>query len=127
MVAATSLFRFIRRATSNVQRIRGQNRSLLVALASLCGAPVYAGTGYHNPIYRINFGDSVRGAKRPCDLRRGSAVNWGPLQRRPNIVRWHLGLTLLALLPLGSSFVFRLRGGAHNDAAPVLVICSLLW
>jgi len=38
----------------------GKNRSLIVALARLWNAPVYAGTGYHNPLYRINFGDYVR-------------------------------------------------------------------
>jgi hypothetical protein len=54
-------------------------------------------------------------------------VNAGFLRGTPAIVRWNLGLTLLAVLLLGSSFVFRLRGGAHNpslDAAQVLVICS---
>ena len=42
-------------------------------------------------------------------------------------MRWNLGLTVLAVLLLGSSFLFRLRGGAHNqslDAAQVLVVCS---
>ncbi|HKO52173.1 MAG TPA: DUF4347 domain-containing protein [Polyangiaceae bacterium] len=38
----------------------GKNRGLLVALARLWGAAVYAGTGYHNPIYRINYGEYVR-------------------------------------------------------------------
>lgn len=57
-----------------------------------------------------------------------------------SIARWNLGLTLLALLVIGSSFVFRPRGGGHNalvDSAQVLVIggyvlvtpvlCVLAW
>ncbi|MDQ0821714.1 hypothetical protein QFZ69_002593 [Arthrobacter sp. V1I7] len=39
----------------------GQNRPLIVGLARAFGVPVYAGTGAHNPVYRINFGDYVRG------------------------------------------------------------------
>jgi hypothetical protein len=38
----------------------GQNRVLLLELAKVFGRPVYAGTGAHNPLYRINFGDYVR-------------------------------------------------------------------
>jgi len=38
----------------------GQNPSLLLLFGSIVGAPVVAGTGAHNPIYRFNFGDYVR-------------------------------------------------------------------
>lgn len=38
----------------------GQNLDLLMALANTFGVTVYAGTGAHNPIYRINFGRYVR-------------------------------------------------------------------
>lgn len=38
----------------------GQNRVLLLDLAKTFGVPVYAGTGAHNPFYRINFGSYVR-------------------------------------------------------------------
>jgi Domain of unknown function (DUF4347) len=48
----------------------GVNKELLVALAKLWGVPVYAGTGKHNPVYRVNFGEYVRadpdGAVRPA-------------------------------------------------------------
>jgi len=67
-------------------------------------------------------------------------VTAGLLRGIPGVVRWNLGLTLLALLLLGSSFAFRLRAGAENpllDAAQVLVIsgyvlvtpvlCALTW
>jgi hypothetical protein len=62
------------------------------------------------------------------------------LRGTPGIVRWNLGLTVLALLLLGSSLAFRLQGGAENpslDAAQLLVIwgyvlltpvlCALAW
>lgn len=39
----------------------GQNRKLVVSLALAFGVPVYAGTGDHNPVYRFNRGDYVRG------------------------------------------------------------------
>lgn len=38
----------------------GQNRVLLIELARTFGVPVYAGTGKHNPVYRLNFGHYVR-------------------------------------------------------------------
>lgn len=38
----------------------GQNQQLLIALSKMWGVPVYAGTGKHNPVYRINFGDYVK-------------------------------------------------------------------
>lgn len=38
----------------------GQNHALICALAAAFGVPVYAGTGYHNPIYGFNTGDYVR-------------------------------------------------------------------
>ncbi len=38
----------------------GQNLNLIKAFSKQVGAPVYAGTGAHNPIYRFNFGDYVR-------------------------------------------------------------------
>jgi len=57
-----------------------------------------------------------------------------------SIVRWNLGLTLLALLLIGGSFALRLPGGAQNpllDSAQFLVIwgyalvtpvlCALAW
>ena len=56
-------------------------------------------------------------------------MNVETLRRIPRIARWNLGLTLLAVVLLASSFVFRLRGGAQNpslDAAQVLVIYSYL-
>ena len=67
---------------------------------------------------------AVQAYVRPSNFRRGSTVNAGLLRRTPGIVRWNLGLAMLTLLLLGSSFVFRLRGGAENptlDAAQVLV------
>ena len=38
----------------------GQNQALICALARAFGAPVYAGTGLHNPLLGVNFGDYVR-------------------------------------------------------------------
>ncbi len=38
----------------------GQNETLLLRLAQVFGVSVYAGTGAHNPVYRVNFGDYVR-------------------------------------------------------------------
>jgi hypothetical protein len=38
----------------------GNNRALLTSLARVFGVRVFAGTGYHNPVYRCNFGDYVR-------------------------------------------------------------------
>lgn len=38
----------------------GQNLRLIRALAAAFGVPVYAGTGMHNPVYRINYGEYVR-------------------------------------------------------------------
>lgn len=58
-----------------------------------------------------------------------TAVNAGISSGSPRVVRWNLGLTLLAVLLLGSSFAFRLRGGAENpslDAAQALVISSYM-
>lgn len=39
----------------------GQNQELVIRLAQAFGVPVYAGTGAHNPVYRFNLGDYVRG------------------------------------------------------------------
>ena len=39
----------------------GQNRTLVIRLAQIFGVPVYAGTGAHNPVYRFNLGEYVRG------------------------------------------------------------------
>jgi Domain of unknown function (DUF4157) len=63
----------------------GQNRSLICALAAAFGVPVYAGTGLHNPIYGINFGDYVRcdpNGKFNPDAGRPSTPAQ-PSQRRP--------------------------------------------
>ena len=38
----------------------GMNKSLLVKLAQIWDVSVYAGTGSHNPVYRINYGSYVR-------------------------------------------------------------------
>ncbi len=38
----------------------GQNRGLICALANAFGVPVFAGTGLHNPLLNLNFGDYVR-------------------------------------------------------------------
>jgi hypothetical protein len=38
----------------------GQQRPLMLSLAKTFGAPVYAGTGKHNPVYRFNTGTYVR-------------------------------------------------------------------
>lgn len=38
----------------------GQNTALMAELASILGVSIYAGTGLHNPIYRVNLGDYVR-------------------------------------------------------------------
>jgi hypothetical protein len=38
----------------------GQNQPLLRELARIWQVPVYAGTGDHNPVYRINRGEYVR-------------------------------------------------------------------
>jgi len=38
----------------------GQNRALICALSTAFGAPVFAGTGLHNPLLGFNFGDYVR-------------------------------------------------------------------
>jgi hypothetical protein len=38
----------------------GQNLDLMRQLAAAFGVPVYAGTGAHNPVYRINLGEYVR-------------------------------------------------------------------
>jgi hypothetical protein len=38
----------------------GQDQSLICALSGAFGAPVYAGTGAHNPLLDFNFGDYVR-------------------------------------------------------------------
>ncbi len=50
----------------------GQNLDLIRALAATFGVPVYAGTGAHNPIYRVNFGDYVR-----CDPNRRCETDVG--------------------------------------------------
>lgn len=39
----------------------GQDRDLIVALARIFDVSVYAGTGAHNPVVRVNYGDYVRG------------------------------------------------------------------
>ena len=47
----------------------------------------------------------------------------------PDVARWNVGLTVIALLVIGVSFVFRLRGGDHNafvDLVQVFVICGYL-
>ena len=67
-------------------------------------------------------------------------MNEGTPRGTLRIVRWNVALTLLAVLLLGSSFLFRLRGGAENpslDAAQGLVLvgyvlvtpvlCALTW
>lgn len=38
----------------------GRNQTVLAGLAKAFGVSVFAGTGSHNPVYRINFGDYVR-------------------------------------------------------------------
>jgi hypothetical protein len=38
----------------------GSNHALLTMFAKAFGVPVYAGTGLHNPVYRVNFGDYDR-------------------------------------------------------------------
>lgn len=38
----------------------GQNQELLKKMAANWAVPVYAGTGAHNPLLRINYGDYVR-------------------------------------------------------------------
>jgi hypothetical protein len=37
----------------------GKNQAVIFALAAVIGVPVYAGTGAHNPLLNINFGDYV--------------------------------------------------------------------
>lgn len=44
----------------------GQNYPLLVRISRITGVPVYAGTGAHNPLYRINFGHYVRCTSTGC-------------------------------------------------------------
>jgi hypothetical protein len=36
-----------------------QNQSLMIAFSRVFGVDVYGGTGYHNPIYRVNLGEYV--------------------------------------------------------------------
>lgn len=48
----------------------GMNKQLLIDLAKIWDVAVYAGTGYHNPVYRVNYGHYVRadpnGSYHPC-------------------------------------------------------------
>ena len=36
-----------------------QNQALMIAFSRVFGVSVYGGTGYHNPIYRVNLGEYV--------------------------------------------------------------------
>ena len=47
----------------------GNNFALLGKLAEIFGVVVYAGTGFHNPIFRFNFGNYVK-----CPPPAGTAV-----------------------------------------------------
>ena len=44
----------------------GNNRSLMMAFSRIFGVRVYAGTGYQNPIYRINTGNYVVCVEHGC-------------------------------------------------------------
>jgi hypothetical protein len=53
----------------------GQNQTLICALADTFGVPVFAGTGFHNPLLGFNFGDYVS-----CS----ASGKWNPDAGRPS-------------------------------------------
>jgi Domain of unknown function (DUF4157) len=53
----------------------GKNQALICALGAAFGVPVFAGTGFHNPLLGFNFGDYVS-----C----GASGTWNPNAGRPS-------------------------------------------